>query len=247
MTAWENCLAAAQRYGSYVAAIGKGGISADIAAAQSGGMNLTVGEAGNWDGSASNKAMVQAIIAEMQRLSGQWSRSNSKATNDDLHRQAAEKAAMLAQYGVEVSYDSATGIWKIIKDLLNPSNIGKNLYYAVYHRGGIAGGGTAKENEIMAKLQKGEPVISNQAKGIMFEALEFISLLRKKIEPQSAGMAGAGVGALKSPITAAAALAPNINFGDVIVYGADDSAVEQIRQIKRDQANEVLRYLGIRK
>ena len=99
----------------------------------------------------------------------------------------------------------------------------------------------------MAKLQKGEPVISNQAKGIMFEALEFISLLRKKIEPQSAGMAGAGVGTLKGPMAAAAALAPNINFGDVIVYGADDGAVEQIRQIKRDQANEVLRYLGIRK
>lgn len=210
-------------------------------------MNLTVGEAGNWDGSASNEAMVKVIVSRMKELAASWSRSNSKETNDNLHRQAEDLEKQLLQYGVDAEFDKATGIWKIIKDLLNPSNVGKNLY-AVYHSGGIAGGvGTSKENEIMAKLQKGEPVISNQAKGIMFEALEFISLLRKKIEPRSAGMAGAGVGTLKSPMTAAAALAPNINFGDIFVYGADDGAVEQIRQIKRDQANDVLRYLGIRK
>ena len=42
VSAWDNCLAAAQRYGSYVAALNS--VGTDIESAQNGGGNTVVGE-----------------------------------------------------------------------------------------------------------------------------------------------------------------------------------------------------------
>lgn len=61
-TAWENALAAAQRYGSYVNALNS--IGADIDAANGSGTNYVVGET-TYDNSSSNEEMIHAIIKEM--------------------------------------------------------------------------------------------------------------------------------------------------------------------------------------
>lgn len=100
----------------------------------------------------------------------------------------------------------------------------------------------------MAKLQKGELIVSNKAKGFVLNAIDLISLLQKKIDTSMLPAAQPfNVGEIQQSLMAARAPTPSINFGDVIVYGADDKAVEEIRRIKRDQANEVLGFLNIRK
>ena len=71
-TAWENCLAAAQRYGSYVAALNS--IDNDISASTSGapGSNNTiVGTTGN-NTTSTKEESIHSIIKEMYRNSQAW-------------------------------------------------------------------------------------------------------------------------------------------------------------------------------
>lgn len=75
-SAWDNCLAAAQRYGDYVSALSS--IDADISASQSEGQNTTVGQT-YYSEKASDTDMVKAIVERMKGYSRQWSQSNTRA------------------------------------------------------------------------------------------------------------------------------------------------------------------------
>lgn len=155
----------------------------------------------------------------------------------------------LTSYTAE--FNGASGVWTITSDLLNPKNKGKNLY-EVYHTGGIVGGGTVRENEQLALLQKGEPIISNGQKQTLFDLIDFMGMMRNKLTKADF----TGIDLISSSrnrqMAELMSHAPsggrvNIHFGDVTIYGGNDETVRKHQEISRQQANEVLKYLNVKK
>ena len=253
-TAWENALAAAQRYGDYVSALSQ--LPADIATAETGGTSHhDILGPSDVDTSFTNRDSVKAIVAQMRQLSTQWSKTNSKERNDELHRQAADKAALLKQYGVKADFDGSTGTWRIIEDLLDPSNVGK-LLYNVYHTGGIAGGnGTPKQNEILALLEKGEAILDERKERGLYRLVDFVTNMSDKFDKL---IATSGIDRVfsgtRGDTPQVGDIAPvtknegnTVEFGDVYIYGANDDTVEKHREINRRFMNEAIRQLNIKR
>lgn len=252
-TAWENCLAAAQRYGSYVSALNN--IDADISAAQgeSGSNNVIVGGSGKYDG-PTNEDMVRAIVGRMKEYGAQWDASNSASTNDRLHKAAAAEAAKLPQYGVQVSFDPNSGIWWITKDELDPSNAGKQLH-SVYHQGGVAGDNpTLKQNEVLSVLEKGEIILDEPKERELFRLIDFATKLSDKFSEliDSAGYDGV-VGGAGDILPSTSDIAPinestnnSVQFGNVYIYGANEETVAKHQEINRQFTNDILKQLNIR-
>lgn len=254
-TAWENCLAAAQKYGSYVNALNQ--IDADIENMGSDhSSNITIGKPVD-DNSYTNLDMVRAIVSQMKVLSGQWDAENkSEAENDALHDKASALAARLGQYGVVVKYRGSDGTWWIERDELNPGNAGQ-LLYSRYHSGGIVGDQpTVKQNEVLALLEKGEAVLDKQKEKGLYRLIDFASDISEKLRA-SIGIADlSGVvdrmrDNMNSIQTEALAGVTNnvgaIQFGDVYIYGSDGDTVQQHIDVNRRFVNEVLDRLNIRK
>ena len=254
--AWNNCLAAAQKYGSYVNALDK--IDADIDNMGSGdnSNNVVIGKPGE-DFSPSNLEMVQAIVAQMKVLSGQWDAENkTDAQNDALHEKASALAARLAQYGVVVKFRGSDGSWWIERDELNPGNAGQ-LLYSRYHSGGIVGDSpTVKQNEVLALLEKGEAVLDKQKEKGLYRLIDFASDISEKLRASIGMVDLSGVvdrmraGMNDVPTEAFAGVTNNvgaIHFGDVYIYGSDGDAVRQHIDVNRRFVNEVLDRLNIRK
>lgn len=254
-TAWDNCLAAAQRYGSYVAALNK--IDADISASGGGGSgnssNIVVGDSGSYDG-PSNEDMVRAIVGRMKEYGSQWSPSNSDATNKKLHEAAAAEAAKLDRYGVHASFEPASGTWRITRDDLNPSNVGK-LLHSVYHQGGVAGDNpTLKQNEVLSILEKGEVILDEPKEKELFRLIDFTTSLSDKLSEiissnwSNGTIAGSHIAIPQSDdITPISENSNSVHFGDVYIYGSSEEAIEKHREINRKFTNEVLRQLNIKK
>ena len=253
--AWNNCLAAAQKYGSYVNALNQ--IDADIENMGSDhSNNITIGKPVD-DNSYTNLDMVRAIVSQMKVLSGQWDAENkSEAENDALHDKASALAARLGQYGVVVKYRGSDGTWWIERDELNPGNAGQ-LLYSRYHSGGIVGDQpTVKQNEVLALLEKGEAVLDKQKEKGLYRLIDFASDISEKLRA-SIGIADlSGVvdrmrDNMSSIQTEALAGVTNnvgaIQFGDVYIYGSDGDTVQQHIDVNRRFVNEVLDRLNIRK
>ena len=199
------------------------------------------------------KSAVKTIIAQMRGYSQQWKTTNDQATNDALHEKAVLKAAELDQYGVHADYDN--GWWTVTKDDLNPSNVSKHLYDAVYHRGGIAGdSGTLEQNEMMAKLQTGEAILDDKRQKAVMRLLDFASSAMDKMSKlfersRLVSMIDAmrtGLDPLRGQsLDAVSGSTTSIDFGDVYIYGTNEETVEKHRAVRRDMANEVLGHLGL--
>lgn len=103
--AWNNCLAAAQKYGSYVNALNQ--IDADIENMGSDhSNNITIGKPVD-DNSYTNLDMVRAIVSQMKVLSGQWDAENkSEAENDALHDKGicSWRLALTARRGGQIPW-----------------------------------------------------------------------------------------------------------------------------------------------
>jgi len=232
-------------------------IDADIASASGNTHNDIVSPNYDHDTDVSNDTMVSTIVSYMKALSSQWNKANDKETNDRLHAEAAVYAAKLDQYGVHADFDGKTGAWTITRDVNHPGNVGK-LLYNVYHHGGIAGDKpTLKQNEVLAKLEEGEAILDQKKQDGLYRIIDFTSAISEKL---SKVLQKADIGSMfknmKSSVEAMQDQAlgtvnnsktNSINFGDTYVYGASEETAERYRAIKREQANEVLNYLGIRK
>lgn len=242
-TAWDNCLAAAQRYGSYVSALNN--IDADIESAGGGGNNITVGNT-NYDSSSSKEENIEAIINEMWRNS----RAHHSASTEQkayLNKRNLTLGAMLAQYGI-TAVRGDDGVWYI--DRVGGQQLYDKYKKYCYHQGGIVGDeGTLKENEVLAKLERGEVMISNRNKGTLFSLIEFVDMLSKKLDVAS-------MGTMERPFIKDAKpdlsnitnnQSETIHFGDVYIYGADEQTVEKHREVTRQFTNEVLKQLNIKR
>lgn len=103
--AWNNCLAAAQRYGSYVSALNN--IDNDIAASTSGSSNNTVvANTGNRTQSSKEES-IHSIIKEMYRNS-QEHHTASAERKQWLSNRNLQLGSMLSQYGVKTHRDNGT-------------------------------------------------------------------------------------------------------------------------------------------
>ena len=116
-TAWENCLAAAQRYGSYVSALNN--IDADIAASTSGGTtstggttnNRVVGTTGNHSSSSSEDS-IHAIIKEMYANS-QEHHTATQERKKWLDNRNCSSARCFPSMASRPTVTTALGIWTV--------------------------------------------------------------------------------------------------------------------------------------
>ena len=246
--AWENALKAAQRYGDYVTALAH--IDGDIEAASGSGHNDVVAPSGSSTHNSGTANLTPGAHKPTVWLVREDGSAPEGCKQNDLVVTAGGVWRVTGVHG-DGKYDSerASEQWYNLSrdDVIERyQNLKKKI--ETYHTGGIAGGGTLREDELMAKLQKGEAVVSNRAKGFLLDTIELMSMLRKKLDVSSMQrIKSFDVKDVQRSLYSATAPTPSINFGDVIVYGADEKSVDEIRKIKREQANEVLSYLGLRK
>lgn len=246
-TAWENALAAAQRYGSYVNALNS--IGADIDAANGAGSNYIVGET-TYDNSSSNEEMIHAIIKEMYANS-QAHHTASKEEKARLDKRNLTLGAMLGQYGVNAYRQNGT--WYVDGGALLYEKYRKYIY----HTGGIAGDQpTLKQNEILAVLEKGEAVLDAKKEAGLYRIIDFTTALSDKLSKlltltDMSRMFGQIQGDVTKAASAFAPInntqAPSVSFGDVIIYGANEETVEKHREINRQFTNDVIKQLNIKR
>lgn len=246
-TAWENALAAAQRYGSYVNALNS--IGADIDAANGAGSNYIVGET-TYDNSSSNEEIIHAIIKEMYANS-QAHHTASKEEKARLDKRNLTLGAMLGQYGVNAYRQNGT--WYVDGGALLYEKYRKYIY----HTGGIAGDQpTLKQNEILAVLEKGEAVLDAKKEAGLYRIIDFTTALSDKLSKlltltDMSRMFGQMQGDVTKAASAFAPInntqAPSVSFGDVIIYGANEETVEKHREINRQFTNDVIKQLNIKR
>jgi TP901 family phage tail tape measure protein len=246
-TAWENALAAAQRYGSYVNALNS--IGADIDAANGAGSNYIVGET-TYDNSSSNEEMIHAIIKEMYANS-QAHHTASKEEKARLDKRNLTLGAMLGQYGVNAYRQNGT--WYVDGGALLYEKYRKYIY----HTGGIAGDQpTLKQNEILAVLEKGEAVLDAKKEAGLYRIIDFTTALSDKLSKlltltDMSRMFGQMQGDVTKAASAFAPInntqIPSVSFGDVIIYGANEETVEKHREINRQFTNDVIKQLNIKR
>ena len=245
-TAWDNCLAAAQKYGDYVSAMNRIDADIDSANGSSGSSNNILSNTST-GASFSNTDAIRTIVNQMKRNSAQWM-SASTSRRNELDADNMGLASDLEGYGVSV-HRGADGVW-YLQD-------GRKLY-SVYHKGGIVGDRpTLKQNEALALLENGEAVLDDKKQNRLFELIELLNLLTKKAGQFSVDGSVqrltqtmlAGFDALRSSTLDATQRTSNaiIQMGDVYIYGADESTVEQHREINRQFANEVLQQMNIKR
>lgn len=246
-SAWENCLAAAQRYGDYVSALNS--IGADIEASQQGGQNYVVGQT-NYDNIARNEDYIHAIIKQMYANSQMYS-SLSPEQRKQKHQENVNMGAQLAQYGVNAVFDN--GYWYV-------DRVGGQLLYDkykkyIYHKGGIAGEeGTLKDNEILAKLEKGEPVLTEQMwknltammdrMGKLSEAMSELPSRVDQTVMTSALKDVRGSGTVNNVTNSNQPV--EIQMGDIIINGnASKETVQQHQKISIDTVDQIAKILRI--
>lgn len=245
-SAWENCLAAAQRYGDCVSALGS--IDADIAASGGTGgganRNMQVGTT-NTDRSTSDEAMARAWVNQMKRNSLAW----HNASDSKKSELAAENKRIvneeLPKYGVNAYIDEASGEWYLP---------GGRKLYEIYHQGGIVGGGSFKDNERLALLETGETVLTEKAfKNIGTILDRFVNMDR--IAGITPILDGSKIfsdvlkpsSTVNNMTTTNSRQAVNVHFGDTIINGGSAETVRKHQEISREQANDVLRHLNLHK
>lgn len=245
-TAWDNCLAAAQRYGSYVSALGS--ISSDIEASQSTGSNLQVGNT-NYDKTSNDQENIHAIIKAMYANGQLWGTA-SDAQKKQLADKNLQLGAMLGAYGI-TAVRGDDGVWYI--DRVGGEELFKKYKQYIYHDGGIVGGGDVKSNEQISLLKDKEWVLSEQMVKNLTAQMDVIRTLADGMGdlPDYAGNSALAdvmkqVGTSKTVNNVTNNSRPiELQIGDTIIHGADRSTVEQHIKVTRDMVNQIGRIIGI--
>lgn len=249
VTAWDNAYAAAQRYGGYVSALSS--IGGDIEASQSAGTNLQIGNT-NYDSASSNEDMIHAIIKEMYQNSQLHHSADTagKAYLNQRNKYLGETE--LAKYGV-IAKRGDDGVWYV-------GHVGGELLYEkykryIYHKGGIVGGGDIKSNEQISLLKTKEWVLSEQMVDNLTTQMDRINMLSDAMSdlPDYAGKSTLSdvmkqVGGSKTVNNITNNSRPiEVQIGDTIIHGADQSTVKQHIKVTEDMVNQIARIIGIRR
>lgn len=172
--AWEGASAAVNQYGSYLNAILEiqkqiAAYEASMGSSSNGGANYIVGGSGEYDTSG-GKYNPGTIISRMKENSSKWNglkAANDQAGLDALERDQQNLAQQLRQAlpGMKIER-KPNGTWYINGEELYKSK------YAVYHKGGVVGDDpTLKGNEVIAKLEKGETILTEDNTNRLYQVL----------------------------------------------------------------------------
>lgn len=183
---------------------------------------------------------------EMTRL--ETEANNAKNTINELWEEGSEGAKKLQQHiyavgsamhgvasGIKTVIQGVSGAIQGVTNLFNPtSSLGSSVpmhwrgllpYEGEHHNGGIVGGFSSHNQEVLSKLLTGELVVTqNQARNFMEKTLPQLATST----PMSNGMS-----------------APVFNFGDINISGnADQNIVNQIRESQKQLVNDAFDILN---
>lgn len=260
--AWNNCLAAAQRYGSYVSALHN--IDADIAASKnsdsSNTNNVIVGTTGNIS-TSSREHSVRAIIKRMYQNMNEHGGAGSSTSSERkkiLSEENLRLGNQLKQYGINADRSTNKedyGTW--YTDPSHRELLFEKYKNYIYHKGGIAGDNpTLKQNEVMAVLEKGEAVLDRKREQGLYRLVEFATTLSDKFSKliKSQDMSNILSNQRRLPNTDSGIPAnisnnqeTRIEIGPTYIYGADNDTVEKHREVTRQFTNEILGKLNIKR
>lgn len=155
-SAWQTAKAAAEEYGSVVSALN--GINSSIAYEEEQIRNQQYTE-----------EAIHRIIKEMYANS-QAHHSADTAGKARLNKRNLELGAMLAQYGI-TAVRGNDGVWYV--DRVGGEQLYDKYRQYTYHTGGIVGEDPAlKPNEVLAKLEIGEAVLTKEEFSGLFDKMK---------------------------------------------------------------------------
>ena len=184
--AWNNASLAVQKYGSYLEAVLQtqqqlAALEASSSSSSStvigGGVGTTgtpnvIGNTGNYDTSGKDTfAQANTIVEQMKQNSANWHGGDKTALHNDNRNLAKQLETLL---GWPIDFDEKSGTWYMR---------GKKLYdqFPIYHSGGIVGDDpTLKQDEVLAKLKKGEAVFTEEQQKPVYQALDFAETMLGK-------------------------------------------------------------------
>ena len=122
-----------------------------------------------------------------------------------------------------------------------------------YHEGGIVGGGDIKSNEQLSLLKTKEWVLSEQMVDNLTTQMDRINMLSDAMSdlPDYAGKSTLSdvmkqVGGSKTVNNITNNSRPiEVQIGDTIIHGADQSTVDKHIKVTRDMVNQIGRLIGI--
>ena len=203
-------------------------------------MANAVGLSGSYDTSSKKEEQAHAIIKEMYANSLTWWSDKDKQAEVKARNQYL--GSLLPALGINASYSK--GDWFVGNELL----FEKYKKY-IYHSGGIAGGnGTPRQDEVMALLKKGEPVLSRDHERGLYRMVDFTQALADRVKTM---MQNSSVSFLFGRGSVRGGSIPigggnSVTFGDVYITGADESTLAKHREINRQFVDEVVKTLGLR-
>lgn len=178
-SAWNNASAAVQQYGGYLNAVletqrqiaALEAASANPPSIDTGGKNPPVGKPGGYDTSGgATMDEIKRIVAQMKANSAQYG-SEDAAGKLRLNKANLALGEQLAKLIGRVVVRGDDGVWYL--DRVGGKRLYSTYPYSTYHTGGVAGDNpTLKQNEIIAKLEKGEVIIPEKQQNNLYEILD---------------------------------------------------------------------------
>ena len=207
-SAWNNASLAVQQYGSYLNAIletqrqiaaleaSSSSSSSMVIGGGSSGINASpsiVGTSGNYDTSGGQETEnVHNIIKKMYANSQAWGNA-SESERKRLDAENLQLGQSLARYGINAYRDNGT--WYTSNGALLYEKYKKYTY----HTGGIVGDDpTLEQDELFAKLKKGEAVLTEKQQEVVDKALDRSGFIPVPQNETMMGKYGALFGAMKS-------------------------------------------------
>lgn len=178
-SAWNNASAAVQQYGGYLNAVletqrqiaALEAASANPPSIDTDGKNPPVGKPGDYDTSGgATMDEIKRIVAQMKANSAQHG-SEDAAGKLRLNKANLALGEQLAKLIGRVVVRGDDGVWYL--DRVGGKRLYSTYPYSTYHTGGVAGDNpTLKQNEIIAKLEKGEVIIPEKQQDNLYEILD---------------------------------------------------------------------------
>lgn len=252
--AWNNASLAVQKYGSYLEAVLQtqqqlAALEASSSSSSStvigGGVGTTgtpnvIGNTGNYDTSGKDTfAQANTIVEQMKQNSANWHGGDKTALHNDNRNLAKQLETLL---GWPIDFDEKSGTWYMR---------GKKLYdqFPIYHSGGIVGDDpTLEQDEVFAKLKKGEAVLTEKQQEVVDKALDLSGFVPVSPEETMLGRYGALFGAMQSTDLIGAKMQAQIQKDaqqaqNVVQNGGDTFDIDvpvQIYPVQKLDENEIV-------